>query len=311
MKTIDLFAGCGGVHQGMERAGFETVFANDIEPKCQPTWEVNFKLPLTVKDLYDVNIDELPEFDCLTGGFPCQPFSAAGKMLGFQDTRGTLFFSIAEILEVRKPKTFLLENVKQLFHHDKGKTFKVILHSLDQLGYNVYYKVLNSMDFGVPQNRQRVIIVGFRKELDVETIGNQFTFPEGIPLNVSVRDLLDDEVDEKYYFREEHRHYEEMSKYVTEIDKVYQWRFSYVRENKKNVCPTLMASNMHPTIVLTKNGIRSLTPREGFRLQGFPDTFNLPDLPDRVLFHQIGNSVTVPLIEAVAKNIKSHLEKVK
>ena len=298
MNTIDLFAGCGGIYQGMESAGFRTVFANDVNPDCKPTWDLNFDCPLTVKDLTTISHEELPDFDCLTGGFPCQPFSNAGKMLGFQDTRGTLFFKIAELLHFKRPQTFLLENVKQLYHHDGGRTFQTILRVLrEDLGYDVHYKVLNSMDYGVPQNRERVFIVGFKDKAD-------FKFPEPIKLTTRVKDLLDDEVDEKYYYRPGHKHFRVIQRHVTDMDKVYQWRWSYVRENKKNVCPTILASNMQPTLVRTRHGIRTITPREGFRLQGFPDTFKLPDLSDRKLFHQIGNSVTVPVINAIARNIR-------
>ena len=285
----------------MESAGFRTVFANDINPDCKPTWDINFDCPLTVRDLTTIDHTELPDFDCLTGGFPCQPFSMAGKRLGFQDTRGTLFFKIAELIHHKRPKTFLLENVKQLYHHDGGKTFQTILRVLQEdLGYDVHYKILNTMDFGVPQNRERVFIVGFDKPTD-------FTFPEGVPLTTRVRDLLDDKVDEKYYYRVGHKHFNVIQRHVTDMDKVYQWRWSYVRENKKNVCPTILASNMQPTLIRTRHGIRTITPREGFRLQGFPGTFKLPDLSDRKLFHQIGNSVSVPVIKALGDEIRKRI----
>lgn len=301
MNTIDLFAGCGGIYQGMESAGFRTVFANDINPDCKPTWDINFDTPLTVKDLTTIEHTDLPDFDCLTGGFPCQPFSMAGKRLGFNDTRGTLFFKIAELIHHKRPQTFLLENVKQLYHHDEGRTFKTILRVLQEdLGYDVHYKVLNTLNYGVPQNRERVFIVGFKDKVD-------FSFPDPVPLTVSVKDLLDDEVGEEYYYRENHKHYGVISRHVTDEDKVYQWRWSYVRENKKNVCPTILASNMQPTLIKVKDGIRTITPREGFRLQGFPDTFKIPDLSDRKLFHQIGNSVSVPVIKALGDEIRKRI----
>ena len=301
MNTIDLFAGCGGIRQGMESAGFSTVFANDFNPDCKPTWDTNGWDNLHIEDLNLIEPKDLPEFDCLTGGFPCQPFSMAGKRLGFQDTRGTLFFKVAEILHERRPETFLLENVKQLYHHDGGRTFQTILRVLQEdLGYTVYSKVLNSLNFGVPQNRERVFIVGFKNKVD-------FEFPTGEPLTTTVQDLLEDNVDEKYYYREDHKHYKVISKHVTDPDKVYQWRWSYVRENKKNVCPTILASNMQPTLIKVKDGIRTITPREGFRLQGFPEEFKIPDLSDRKLFHQIGNSVTVPVIKALANGIRERV----
>lgn len=294
-----MFAGCGGIHAGMESAGFSTVFANDIEPKAKITYDLNSKCPMTVGDIREIK--DIPEFDCLTGGFPCQPFSVSGKRLGFQDTRGTLFFRVAELLHENRPETFLLENVKGMYTHDGGNTFKTILGVLEDLGYTVYHKILNSLNYGVPQNRERVFIIGFKDKVD-------FTFPEPVHLSISVRDLLDDEVDERFYIREDHKHYRPITNGVTDPNKVYQWRWSYLRENKKNVCPTLLASYMQPTLVYTDKGVRGITPREAFRLQGFPDSFVLPDLPDKVLMHQVGNSVTVPVIKALGQSMLNSLQ---
>lgn len=287
----------------MESAGFSTVFANDIDPRSKRTFEVNTpNIPFECKSLVDIQPDDLPEFDCLTGGFPCQPFSVSGKRLGFQDTRGTLFFKIAELLHHRRPRTFLLENVKQLYHHDEGRTFKTILRVLrEDLGYDVHYQVLNTLDYGLPQNRERVFIVGFEKPTD-------FVFPEPVRLSISVRDLLETNVDEKYYYREGHKHYKAIANGVKDLDKVYQWRWSYIRENKKNVAPTFLASYMQPTLVKVSDGIRGLTPREGLRLQGFPDSFEFPkEFSDRDKMHQIGNSVSVPVINQIAQKIRGAL----
>ena len=305
MNTIDLFAGCGGFRNGMESAGFSTVFANDIDPRSQRTYEVNTpNIKFECKSLVDINPNDLPDFDCLTGGFPCQPFSMAGKGLGFEDTRGTLFFNIAEILRVKRPQMFLLENVKQLYHHDEGRTFKRILEVLrEDLGYEVHYKVLNTLDYGVPQNRQRVFIVGFDHQTN-------FKFPEPVPLELKVNDLLSTTVDDKYYYREDHKHYKAISAAVTDSTKVYQWRWSYVRENKKNVAPTILASYMQPTLVKVVDGIRGITPREGLRLQGFPESFEFPEeFTDRDKFHQIGNSVSVPVIFKLAEQMYAERRK--
>ena len=289
----------------MESAGFSTVFANDIDPRSQRTYEVNSPdINFKCGSLVDIDPNELPEFDCLTGGFPCQPFSQAGKGLGFEDTRGTLFFNIAEILRVKRPQMFLLENVKQLYHHDGGRTFKRILEVLQgDLGYNVHCKVLNTLDYGLPQNRQRVFIVGFDHT-------NTFTFPDPIPLQFKVEDLLSTTVDEKYYYREGHKHYDPISSAVTDSTKVYQWRWSYVRENKKNVAPTILASYMQPTLVKVSDGIRGITPREGLRLQGFPEEFMFPEeFSDKDKWHQIGNSVSVPVIHQIAQKMREKYRK--
>ena len=228
----------------------------------------------------------------------------AGKGLGFEDTRGTLFFNIAEILRVKRPQMFLLENVKQLYHHDEGRTFKRILEVLrEDLGYEVHYKVLNTLDYGVPQNRQRVFIVGFDHQTN-------FKFPEPVPLELKVNDLLSTTVDDKYYYREDHKHYKAISAAVTDSTKVYQWRWSYVRENKKNVAPTILASYMQPTLVKVVDGIRGITPREGLRLQGFPESFEFPEeFTDRDKFHQIGNSVSVPVIFKLAEQMYAERRK--
>ena len=300
-----MFAGCGGFRLGMESAGFSTVFANDIDPRSQRTYEVNTpNIKFECGSLTDIDPNNLPDFDCLTGGFPCQPFSVSGKGLGFEDTRGTLFFNIAEILRVKRPQMFLLENVKQLYHHDEGRTFKRILEVLrDDLGYEVHYKVLNTLDYGVPQNRQRVFIVGFDHQTN-------FKFPEPVPLERKVNDLLSTTVDEKYYYREDHKHYKVISASVTDSTKVYQWRWSYVRENKKNVAPTILASYMQPTLVKVVDGIRGITPREGLRLQGFPESFVFPEeFTDRDKFHQIGNSVSVPVISKIAEQMYAERRK--
>ncbi|MEI7425763.1 MAG: transcriptional repressor LexA [Candidatus Moraniibacteriota bacterium] len=306
-KTLDLFAGIGGIRIGFENAGFKTVFANDFDKYCKNTYDLNFKKSkLIVEDLRKIGIDDLPEFDFLLGGFPCQAFSIAGYQKGFDDKkdRGNLFFDVARILEARKPMGFLLENVKNLKGHDQGKTFKIIIQTLENLGYSVKAKVLNTMEYGnIPQNRERIYIVGFKNKHYAE----KFEFPDQQKLNIGVTDLLEKNVPEKYYYNNKPL-YQKLKGSVTEEAKVYQWRRQYVRENKKGVCPTLTANmgmgGHNVPIIKDKKGIRKLTPLECFRLQGFPETFKLPkNLADSALYKQAGNSVSVPVIEAVAKKI--------
>ena len=200
LKTIDLFAGVGGIRLGFEKSDFETVFANDFEPKCQTTYNLNFdNTKLTIKDLKEVNGLELPDFDFLLGGFPCQAFSIAGYRQGFEDTKGKgdLFFYVAKILEQKQPMGFMLENVKNLVGHDNGKTFRVILQTLESLGYNIKCKVINTMEYGnVPQNRERIYIVGFKDKAYFDN----FDFPKPIALTRTIQDMLEDEVDQKYYY---------------------------------------------------------------------------------------------------------------
>lgn len=311
IKTIDLFAGVGGVRIAFERAGFSTVFANDFEPKCKDTYDLNFKTtPLTVKDIRKVKVSDLPKFDFLLGGFPCQAFSIAGYRKGFRDERGNLFFDIARILDQRKPIGFLLENVKNLYTHDNGNTFKVIKQTLNDLGYDVKERVLNTMEYGnVPQNRERIYIVGFRKETGLI---NKFEFPEAIERTVRVIDILEkpENVDSKYYYNDKPL-FKRLKKYEFIPGDVYQWRRQYVRHNKSGVCPTLTANmgtgGHNVPLVKDSRGIRKLTPRECARLQGFPDSYKLPNISDSHLYKQFGNSVSVPVIERIAKNIQRML----
>lgn len=296
---------------GFERAGFETVFGNDFDAYCKVTYDLNFKdVPLKVADIAKVKSSELPDFDILLGGFPCQPFSIAGYRKGFLDTgRGDLFFEIIRILRDKKPQAVFLENVKNLKSHDKGRTFKIISDALEDLGYHVKMQVLNSMEYGnVPQNRERVYIVGFksREQLDA------FEFPKPKTLTKSISDILEKDVDKKYYYNDSSL-YETLKKEITKKGVVYQWRRKYVRENKSGVCPTLTANmgmgGHNVPLIKDHKGIRKLTPRECARLQGFPENYKLPkDLADTKLYKQFGNSVTVTVIEQVGKQIKKALE---
>lgn len=309
-KTLDLFAGIGGVRIGFERAGFTTVFGNDIDHYCKVTYDLNFKeVPLTVEDIAKIKSDDIPSFDILLGGFPCQPFSIAGYRRGFLDTgRGDLFFEIVRILRDKKPEALFLENVKNLKSHDKGRTFKIISEALKDLGYHIKVEVLNSMKHGnVPQNRERVFIVGFKSKKNLDA----FKFPETVLLTKSIKDILETDVDKKYYYHH-NSIYPQLDKEVVSDESVYQWRRKYVRENKSGVCPTLTANmgtgGHNVPLIRDFHGVRKLTPRECARLQGFPDEYKFPlELTDSKLYKQIGNSVTITVIERVAKQIKNAL----
>lgn len=306
-RTADLFAGIGGIRKGFEKAGFETVFANDFEHACKETYDLNFsRSKLIVEDIKKIGINDIPDFDFLLAGFPCQAFSIAGYRQGFKDKkgRGNLFFDIARIIEARMPTGFLLENVKNLKNHDGGKTYRIIRETLEAMGYCIKAKVLNTMEYGnTPQNRERIYIVGFKDSRHCDN----FEFPKQKKLTKSVKNLLEKKVDNKYYYNGKPL-YEKLKPEVKESGKVYQWRRKYVRENKKGVCPTLTANmgmgGHNVPIVKDKKGIRKLTPRECALLQGFPPDFKLPtNLPDSALYKQIGNSVSVTVIESIAKKI--------
>ncbi|OHA62351.1 MAG: DNA (cytosine-5-)-methyltransferase [Candidatus Vogelbacteria bacterium RIFOXYD2_FULL_44_9] len=308
---MDLFAGVGGIRLGFENAGFKTVFANDFEPQCKDTYDLNFKnSKLVVEDIRKIGIDDLPPFDFLLGGFPCQAFSIAGYQKGFDDEkgRGNLFFDIARIIDARKPEGFLLENVKNLKSHDSGKTFRIIQETLENLGYSVKVKVLNSMEYGnIPQNRERIYIVGFKNK----DYTDKFEFPSSEKLAKKITDLLEKNVPEKYYYNGKPL-FEKLKDFVKEEGKVYQWRRQYVRENKSGVCPTLTANmgmgGHNVPIIKDKKGIRKLTPLECFRIQGFPEEYVLPKISDSALYKQAGNSVSIPVVEAVARQMMRAME---
>ncbi len=308
--SIDLFAGVGGIRLAFEKEGFKTLFANDFHKRCKLTYDLNFENPkLDTEDIWKVDIEALPDFDILLGGFPCQAFSIAGERKGFKDDRGNLFFRVAEILETKRPRAFLLENVKNLKGHNNGRTFKIIMKTLEGLGYNVKYEILNSATHGgIPQNRERIFIVGFldKKESDA------FEFPKPIPLERNFREFVAEKADKKYYYNDKPL-YEKMKNEVNSEHTVYQWRRHYVRVNKKGIVPTLTANmgtgGHNVPIIKNTVGIRKLTPRECFLLQGFPEDFKLPQgIPDSELYHQAGNSVTVPVVQRIAKNIKAVLK---
>jgi DNA (cytosine-5)-methyltransferase 1 len=310
-RTLDLFAGIGGIRIGFENAGFKTVFANDFDKACKFTYDLNFHdAKLVVEDITKIHSGDLPDFDFLLGGFPCQAFSIAGYRHGFKDLkgRGNLFLDIARILEARKPDGFLLENVKNLKTHDGGNTFKVIKATLKELGYDTKEKVLNSMEYGnVPQNRERIYIVGFKDKNKIEA----FEFPEPVKLTKNIKDILEKNVDNKYYYNGKPL-YERLNNEINEEGQVYQWRRQYVRKNKKGVCPTLTANmgmgGHNVPIIFDGKGIRKLTPRECFRLQGFEDGYKLPiNIADSALYKQAGNSVTVSVIERIAKQMRQVL----
>ncbi len=310
-QTIDLFAGVGGIRAGFENVGFKTVFANDFDATCKQTYDLNFKdSKLVVEDLRKIGIDDLPEFNFLLAGFPCQAFSIAGYRKGFDDpkNRGNLFFDIAKIIKVRKPEGFMLENVKNLKSHDGGNTFKIIEETLKDLGYYVKSKVLNTMEYGnIPQNRERIYIVGFKNK----DYSDKFEFPEPVKLTIKISDLLQENVPEKYYYNGKPL-FEKLKNDVKEEGRVYQWRRQYVRENKKGVSPTLTANmgtgGHNVPIIKDKKGIRKLTPLECFKIQGFPRNYILPKIADSSLYKQAGNSVSVPVVEAVARQMMRAME---
>jgi DNA (cytosine-5)-methyltransferase 1 len=303
LKSIDLFSGVGGFSLACENNNVECIFANDFESKCKIIYDQNFKIKQTTRDIRE--IIEFQNFDILTAGFPCQSFSIAGKRLGFTDiNRGNLFFEIIRILKNKKPQAFILENDKNLISHDNGKTFKIIQEELDKSGYSYKYKIMDTSEYGnIPQHRERIYIVGFKDEIKT----NKFNFPEKITLDKKVNDILEDKIEEKYYYNKESKIYSKLLNTIVDKNKIYQYRRHFVRENKKNLCPTLTANmgmgGHNVPIILDDKGIRKLTPRECFNLQGFPETFKLSGISDSSLYKQSGNSVSIPVVDRIVKEL--------
>ncbi len=297
-RTIDLFAGIGGIRLGFEEYGCTNVFSSEWDKYAQIMYEANFK-EKPFGDINSINPEDIPDHDILLAGFPCQPFSIAGKGLGFADTRGTLFFNIEAILKAKQPQAFLLENVKRLTTHDNGNTFTVILDKLDKLGYTVYHKVLNSLDFGVPQKRERIYIVGFKNPI-------QFRFPKPLGYYKPLSEILEknEDIPDSYFLSEKLRQ-KRWAALKSTPPKPSIWH-----ENiGGNISPlpyscALRAGGSYNYLVV--DGERRLTSREMLRLQGFPDSFiiNIPYSQARKV---AGNSVSVPVIKAIAKEMLQSL----
>ena len=308
---IDLFAGIGGFRIALQSLGGKCVFSSEWDANAQKTYFYNFG-EIPYGDITKESIKNcIPDgFDVLCAGFPCQAFSIAGYRKGFEDTRGTLFFDVAEIIKRKRPKAVFLENVKNLYTHDNGKTFAVIKATLEELGYVVYHKVMNSMEYAnVPQNRERIFIVCF----DPNQVKNhhQFLFPERTELTHTIHDCIDPEINDKaLFYGAKFIHYEELKRDMVSMDTIYQWRRQYVRENKSNVCPTLTANmgtgGHNVPLILTKYGIRKLSPKECINFQGYPKEYQFPtSIANSAKYKQAGNSVVVPLVTKVCQNIIS------
>jgi DNA (cytosine-5)-methyltransferase 1 len=316
---IDLFAGIGGFHLAMHKNGGKCVFASEIDKNARITYRLNFEsISPTIfedgffnEDITDSNLDykNIPDFDILCAGFPCQAFSIAGRREGFLDARGTLFFNIEKIIEAKQPKVIFLENVKNLKTHDNKRTFQIMKDILDKkLNYEVHTEVLNAMDYGnIPQNRERIYMVGFHRE-KVKNYSS-FEFPKKVKLSKKIRNLIiQKKQPDYYYYKEAHQYFDELRKTMVSPKTLYQWRRVYVRENKNNVCPTLtanMGTGGHNVPLLIDNyGIRKLTPEECLKFQGFPYTFAFPKgMANSHKYKQAGNSVVVPVVYRITQQI--------
>lgn len=310
MKTfVDLFSGTGAFSYVLENNNYKCVFANDMVSSSKDIYNLNNENNIfNLADLNNIKVYNIPKHSMLCGGFPCQPFSIAGEKKGFEDERSNVFWKILEILEYHKPNTIILENVKNLVSHKKGNTFKIIMDNLTRLGYLIKYKVLDTSEITkIPQHRERIYIVGF---LDKDKYDKfNFDFPK-VNNNLIV-DFLEVNIPKKYYYTDKFK----VNKAVQEGVKknilentLYQYRRYYVRENKSNCCPTLTANmgggGHNVPLLRDDKGVRKLTPRECFNLQGFPRNYKLPKLCDSALYKLAGNAVSIPVVDLIVKKLK-------
>lgn len=347
LKTIDLFAGTGGIRLGFEQAfnnNLETVFVSEFDSHAAKTYAANFNTPASpckskelmtdaapyiYGDITKINKEDVPEFDICLAGFPCQAFSMAGKRHGFNDnykgrTRGTLFQDVIRICDHHKPKVIFCENVKGLTTHDKGNTFEVIKGAFEEIGYTVFYQVLNSKNFGVPQSRERIYLVVFRNDIAPES----FEFPVSNGKDnskVKLKNILEDApIPSRYYLSKQylsalraHRARHEAKGHgfgyvIRSLDGISGTITSSASGREGNLIIDTREHSMVPTTnikgEINNEDIRALTPREFARLQGFPDDFKLPCSPTQT-YKQMGNAVTIPVIRAIAEKIREVLEK--
>ncbi|HHC5992862.1 TPA: DNA (cytosine-5-)-methyltransferase [Staphylococcus aureus] len=301
-KMIDLFAGIGGTRLGFQLHGnVKCVFSSEWDKFSAKTYKANFG-ETPKGDITQIIADEIPTHDILVAGFPCQAFSQAGLKKGFNDTRGTLFFDIARILKAKRPKCFLLENVKNLRSHDKGKTFDIIMNTLLELDYDVSSSILRARDFGCPQNRERIYIVGFDKQ-QIKNAEN-FSFPEPLPIETSLGSILESNVNDKYTISDRLWYGHQRRK---REHKAKGNGFGYSIFNETSPYTNTLSARYYKDgseilIEQNKKNPRKLTPREAARLQGFPENYIIP-VSDTQAYKQFGNSVSVPVVHAIASNI--------
>ena len=313
ITMIDLFAGTGAFSKAFGEKGVKCCFANDFCKNSQKIFDMNHDIELTYGNLNDIKNEDIPPHNILCGGFPCQPFSIAGKQHGFEDERSNVFWKIISIIKHHNPEIVILENVKNLKSHDKGNTFKVVFEKLSELGYHIKHSILNTSKItNIPQNRERIYIVCFKDKEKCDDFDFNFEEKE----TKQIKELLTNvEILDKYYYTDRFKVYDAVNEGVTKsIDEnvLYQYRRYYVRENKSNVCPTLTANmgggGHNVPLLKDKKGIRRLTPRECFNLQGFPEDYKLPEVCDCALYKLAGNAVSVPVVRLIAEKISNIIE---
>lgn len=305
---VDLCAGTGAFTYSFNKHKIKCVYANDIMPQSKQIYDLNFSHPLTVDDIHNISVDDIPSHDILTAGIPCQAFSIAGKQQGFDDPRSHVFWKVLEVIDKHSPNIIIIENVKNLVSHDKGRTFEIIKSNLTERGYNLCYNILDThLITGIPHHRERIYIVCIKSEKIYNKFNLEFPQIKSKPLSY----YLEKDVPQKYYYSTTTKIGQLINDKVINTETVYQYRRYYVRENKKGVCPTLTANmgtgGHNVPIIRDARGVRKLTPRECFNLQGFPKTFKLPNIADAHLYKLAGNAVSVPVIDLIISRLSKLL----
>lgn len=304
-----MFAGIGGICLAFKQNGCKIVWANEIDKHACKTYRLNFGDGYLVEgDIQKTDAKTIPKFDILTAGFPCQAFSSVGLLGGFEDPRGNLFFETARVINAVKPRVVFLENVANLVKHDDGRTFEIICKTLEDLKYTVTYCIMNAKEYGnIPQQRNRIYIVAFKYKKDL----NKFSYPEPIPLTKSAFDLFDKDRKDPKYYMDGHRMWERMMEYMTERNRVYRFTDWGLSKGMEGICPTLLAAmgSRFERIPFFYDdfSVRLMTPRECARLQGFPESYILPDTNEKQVYKQIGNSVCVPVVSRIVERLISAL----
>ena len=312
MRVASMFSGIGGIDLAFQQAGFDVVWANEFDKDAAKTYRHNFgDEHLVEADIRSIDPKDIPDFDVLVAGFPCQPFSKMGFQKGFKDPRGNLFFEIARVAQCKLPRVIFLENVANLLEHDNGKTFLTIYNALVPFGYKFKYQVMDAMEYGnIPQQRTRIFIVAFLED----DVCDRFSFPGKIELTVDMNQLLSRQAkhDACYYYNESSQYFGELQRIVTDKKALYKIYDSGVSRKKHYFCPALTANmGTYPDrvpIIIDDYGIRKITPYECLALQGFPKEYRFPKIPLESAYKQCGNSVVVPVIRRIAENIKIVLE---
>ena len=307
IRFIDLFAGIGGIRIPFDELGYQCVFSSEWDKAACVTYAANFG-EHPQGDITKIPEKDIPPHDLLLAGFPCQAFSSVGLLQGFDDPRGNLFFETARVINAVKPRVVFLENVANLVKHDEGRTFDVIIKTLNNLGYHVVWQVMNAKEYGdLPQQRNRIYIVAFKYKKNL----NKFRFPEPIPLTRTAFDLYDKEKQADKYYMDGHRMWDRMMEYMTDRKRVYRFTDWGLSRGMEGICPTLLAAMgsrfERIPFFYDDYSVRLMTPRECARLQGFPEDYILPEQHEKQVYKQIGNSVCVPIINRIAENIVKSL----